>query len=44
MPKLEDLSVKEIRELRADDRGRVNLGQENADETHRIAILETDSE
>lgn len=31
----------EIKELRADSRGRVNLGTEYADETVRVAVIET---
>ena len=31
----------EIKELKADSRGRVNLGTDYADETVRVAIVET---
>lgn len=33
---------KEIKELKADSRGRVNLGTDYADKTVKVAIIETD--
>jgi len=38
------LDVKEIRELQTDDRGRPCLGQDYADQTVRIAVLEGDEQ
>lgn len=35
---------KEIKELSADSRGRVNLGMEYADEEVRVAVIETSEE
>lgn len=37
-----DGDVKRITELEADDRGRINLGSDYADETVRVAVIDSE--
>jgi len=39
-----EVSATEVEELKADDRGRVTLGAEFADETVTVAVLDVDGD
>lgn len=39
-----ELDVTEVKEVKADERGRVNLGTEYADKRLKVAIVEVDAD